>query len=220
MLPSLFIPALECSLILELGCGAAKESSYLSLQGRETVGLDISNHALRVATKVTSIYGANVQLVQGDVKALPFKDETFDFIFSTLVMCYFKDLNPLLEEHRRILKFGKYFALYVPYRYSLFTIEKHLYMLSGKWPWGWETEFSIRQLKRLLKHHRFAIGAAWKNPSLDRYLRILLNFHQTRYGKKLPRRISILYQVLTKPFRWIALKCFPTSVVIIGRKEK
>jgi len=88
-----------------------------------------------------------------------------------------------------------------------------------KWPWG-ETEFSIHQLKCLLKHRRFAVISTWKNPSLDRYLNVLFNFHQTRYGEIMPRKLLATYQALTKPFRWLVLKCFPTSIVIIGYKEK
>jgi len=92
------------------------------------VGLDISSYALRVVKKVALGYNANVNLIQGDVKSVPFKEELFDSVFSTLVMCYFKDLTPLLEEQYRVLKVGKCLAIYVPYRCSLFTIEKHLYI--------------------------------------------------------------------------------------------
>jgi SAM-dependent methyltransferase len=205
--------------ILELGCGTARDSSYLAFQGRRVIGMDISSHALRVAKKVTLAYNTNVYLVRGNANTIPFRDETFDFVFSTLVMCYFKDLNPLIEEQRRVLKSGKYLAIYVPYRYSLFTIEKHQKMLSGKWPWGWETEFSLRQLKRMFVSHGFSIISAWKNPNLDRYLRILLDFHQTRYGKKLPEKILKVYKYLTIPFRTLAEKCVPTSIVVIGRKD-
>jgi len=58
---------------------------------------------------------------------------------------------PLLREQVRVLAKGGYLLADVPQRYNLYTIYKRYRMWRGNWEFGgWESEFSYRQLRRLM----------------------------------------------------------------------
>jgi len=62
----------------------------------------------------------------------------------------------------------------VPQRYHIYTLIKHFLIFFNKWFAGWETEFSIKQLKKLVIQSGFTIRheyGSWMRPSL--FYRIL-----------------------------------------------
>ena len=48
-----------------------------------------------------------------------------------------------------MLKKDGFLVIDVPQKYHILTIYKHLLMAIGKWRFGWETEYSFSELKRL-----------------------------------------------------------------------
>ncbi|MBI2305027.1 MAG: class I SAM-dependent methyltransferase [Chloroflexi bacterium] len=66
---------------LDLGCGLGTQSLYLTSQGVEVVGLDISPAALGYAVKRTSGGGGAPRFLVGDALSLPFADESFDLVY-------------------------------------------------------------------------------------------------------------------------------------------
>lgn len=62
--------------ILDLGCGTGKNSKYLSEKGFNVVGIDFSDAALRLATKL----GVKSPLIVADAAYLPFKEKVFDLV--------------------------------------------------------------------------------------------------------------------------------------------
>lgn len=87
---------------LDYGCGAGRSIQLLQEGGYDTMGVDVNASMLKQATKLT---GAKcVQIVSGD---LPFEDETFDLILSTLVFLEFpnlKEMKRALTQMHRVLK--------------------------------------------------------------------------------------------------------------------
>jgi ubiquinone/menaquinone biosynthesis C-methylase UbiE len=59
--------------ILDLACGTGRHSIPLSVEGYCMVGLDVSGRLLRIAKQRS----ASAQLVRGDLRFLPFRDESF-----------------------------------------------------------------------------------------------------------------------------------------------
>jgi ubiquinone/menaquinone biosynthesis C-methylase UbiE len=57
----------------------------------ELVGLDLSPSMLKIAKKLTGQYKMPVQLVRGNVRSLPFSDDTFDLVVSTLSFHHWRD---------------------------------------------------------------------------------------------------------------------------------
>lgn len=85
------------SLVLEVGCGNGKTLSEMRKRDWKTVGIDTSFEAVRLS-------GEDAFL--GDVRSLPFSDETFDAIFCWHVLGHLRvsDFSIAVGELKRVIK--------------------------------------------------------------------------------------------------------------------
>jgi ubiquinone/menaquinone biosynthesis C-methylase UbiE len=91
------------STILDIGCGPAVISEHIALQHTniKITGLDISQERLvQTANEKSSI--SNLSFTTGDVYHLPFKDNSFDLVFSRFLFEYLKAPLLALKEMKRI----------------------------------------------------------------------------------------------------------------------
>ena len=65
------------SAVLELGCGDGKTLANMSTDLR-IAALDVSREALRLCRR----FAQRGDLIQADARCLPFRDESFEFIFA------------------------------------------------------------------------------------------------------------------------------------------
>lgn len=93
---------LKGKLVLDVGCGTGRFVDVASRSGARVVGIDLSNAAEVAARNLSDRPG--VTIYQADVFHLPFKPESFDFIYSIGVLHHtpdceqaFKNLVPLLK---------------------------------------------------------------------------------------------------------------------------
>jgi len=211
--------------VLEVGAGSGRDGIGLAERGAKVVSLDYSMPSLRM---IGSQLGgdASVALCCGDAFSLPFADGTFDLVFHQGLLEHFRNPDDLIAENRRVLKRGGLFLVDVPQRYHYYTLVKHLLIAAGRWFAGWETEYSIGGLERLLRKHSFSIVSSygeWLNPPiwyrmlrraavaiglrLPMYPRIF-DFSRRRFG-------SVRSRLLKK--RWVL---YTTLVVgTLARKE-
>jgi ubiquinone/menaquinone biosynthesis C-methylase UbiE len=98
------------SSVLELGCGSGGYALYVAeAVGCRVVGLDINVPGVQNANQLAAERGLaeQVHFEQCDVsKSLPFKDGTFDAVFSNDVLCHLAGRPTVLGEMFRILKPG------------------------------------------------------------------------------------------------------------------
>ncbi|NET42961.1 class I SAM-dependent methyltransferase [Okeania sp. SIO2B3] len=89
--------------VLDAGCGPGACTEKLVNKGAEVVGIDISEKMLELA-KVR--VGSRATIIKADLsKPLPFlESNSFDIVFSSLVVAYIKHLEPLFQQFYRILK--------------------------------------------------------------------------------------------------------------------
>jgi SAM-dependent methyltransferase len=92
--------------VLELGCGAAQWSNYLAGQGARPVGLDITAGQLAHAKSLMSAVNRTVPLVLADAEAVPFRDASFDIVFSDFGAMTFADPERTVMEAARVLRPG------------------------------------------------------------------------------------------------------------------
>lgn len=212
--------------VMEVGAGSGRDSVALASEGAKTFILDYSMASLETARRVAHKHGVQPFLVRADALRLPFRDGTFDVIFHQGLLEHFRDPMPLLQENVRALAGEGLLLVDVPQRWHLYTALKHAMIATGTWFAGWETEFSIGQLERLMRRAGVRLVGrygAWMVPGLFyRSLRAALLKARAARLPLDPPRIPILSAALE---RWRALwdgtpVAFRTYFVIgaMGRK--
>jgi SAM-dependent methyltransferase len=95
--------------VLDVGCGAGRHLVPLARSGARVVGVDLSATLLREATRARQAAGGGWNLVRGDMRALPFRDGSFDVATSFFTSFgYFGETEDRLAlgEAARILEPG------------------------------------------------------------------------------------------------------------------
>ena len=77
----------------------------------ETYGVDINARMVAVAKRNLENSGMHADLKQGNVEQLPYEDEYFDAVISTMALSGYPDGASAMSETRRVLKPGGRFIL-------------------------------------------------------------------------------------------------------------
>jgi ubiquinone/menaquinone biosynthesis C-methylase UbiE len=213
--------------VLEVGAGTGRDSFGMVKLGAEVVQLDYVESSLAIIRTLSRQEGIRVHIVQGDAFSLPFPDSTFDVVFHQGLLEHFRedDAQKLLSENVRVLKQGGFLLVDVPQRYHIYTIIKHILIIFHRWFAGWEREFSVRELERIMRSHRLTVVQSygeWMYPSL--FYRLTRELFK-KVGIKLPMypQIGGLLAQLRKRIRERAshgkLALYTSlSIGVIGRK--
>lgn len=99
------------SYILDAGCGTGQTSAYLYEQYKANVfGLELNPIMIEKAQNRFQNRQLPIQLVQGSIEQIPFKDETFDFVLSESVLAFVNKPKALKELFRVLKKGGRFLA--------------------------------------------------------------------------------------------------------------
>lgn len=91
-------------LYLDLGCGFAFNSIFATEKGVITVNSDISLPALLASKRFFDKNRKEGIFICADMLKLPFKDSSFDYIFSSVALSYFKDTQKVIKRMNEIIK--------------------------------------------------------------------------------------------------------------------
>lgn len=157
------------SRILEVGAGTGRDAAEIASLGAVSVALDYSEESLNLMRGTLGAFrehseqsersefgerserSEGVEVICGDALGLPFVSESFDVVYHQGLLEHFRNPEDLLEENVRVLKKGGVLLVDVPQKYHYYTILKHILMILGRWFAGWETEFTVGGLKRLVE---------------------------------------------------------------------
>lgn len=97
--------------VLEVGSGAGQCSRWVRAQGGHGIGLDLSHRQLQHSRRLDEATGLAVPSVRGTATALPFRDRSFDAVFSSFgALQFVADLDEAVGEVARVLRPGGRFA--------------------------------------------------------------------------------------------------------------
>jgi SAM-dependent methyltransferase len=95
--------------VLDLACGSGAMSRELAAPGRTVIGLDISEHELKLAAE-----RGPGPWVRGDGLRLPFRDGSVDVVTSCLGLVVIRPMSDVIAEVARILRPGGVLAGIAP----------------------------------------------------------------------------------------------------------
>jgi len=92
-----------------LDCGAGGRLPPLTMFnefGFKTHGIDISKNQIKHANDYSNTKGMTLNIVEGDMRKLPFDNESFSYIYSynTIFHLTKKDMKQAIDDIRRVLK--------------------------------------------------------------------------------------------------------------------
>ncbi|WP_181388389.1 malonyl-ACP O-methyltransferase BioC [Vibrio albus] len=90
--------------VLDIGCGTGYFSRLLAERGAIVTAADLSCDMLKQAEARCKDKVVNYQ--QADAENLPFSDDSFDFVFSSLALQWCEDLAVPLKELKRVTRGG------------------------------------------------------------------------------------------------------------------
>lgn len=101
-------PKNEKLTVLDLGCGYGQKSLFLASGGWAVTALDIDTQKLDILKTRAEQYDLGIDVVEGDMKALPLQDNLFDIVICLSTIHHQKliDIENTLSEIFRILKPG------------------------------------------------------------------------------------------------------------------
>jgi len=89
--------------VLEVGASFGWASWRMAQRGCDVVALDVTDYLI-TADLYFEADGSYFDRISADMSELPFKDESFDIIFSHSVIHHCKDLSKLFHEFHRVLR--------------------------------------------------------------------------------------------------------------------
>ena len=99
--------------ILDLGCGGGRNIEYFLTKADKVYGLDHSKTSVKMASEINkkSIDTGRCKILVGDVKNLPFEDETIDIVTAFETIYFWNDIEECFKEIYRVLKNGGQFLI-------------------------------------------------------------------------------------------------------------
>lgn len=140
--------------VLEAGCGVGQVVIAMRARGYDCAGLDFAENTIRALKQEFP----EVPFHHGDIRALPFDDNSFDGYVSLGVIEHFKDGQELmLQEAARVVCPGGMIFLSVPAfnGWRKFKTSLGLYQANATYPF-FEACYSPEELNTLLKNAGFA----------------------------------------------------------------
>jgi ubiquinone/menaquinone biosynthesis C-methylase UbiE len=100
--------SLECSgyYLLEVGCGLGTDSRQFARLGAKVVAIDLSKSNALISKRGLEVSGLEGEVLVADAENLPFRDSSFNLVYSFGVLHHTPDTQMAINEIYRTLKHG------------------------------------------------------------------------------------------------------------------
>lgn len=100
-------------IILDVGCGGGINIKRMSENAKKVYGIDYSIESVKLSKEVNEqlIDEGKVEIQKGNVKNLPFEDDTFDIVTAFETVYFWPDIEKCFKEVKRVLKPGGTFLI-------------------------------------------------------------------------------------------------------------
>lgn len=174
--------------------------AWAARHGALAFGVDISAPTIVQAKTAFTPESGPLRAAAADVRALPFRDASFDAIYSMGTIEHFDETEQAVREMARVLKPGGHAIIGVPNRHDPFLRPLLATMLQalGMYAYGYEKSYSRRALRVMLQRAGFTIVEETAILFMPGWLRILdLACHAWC------RPLSALTGACVRPFVWL-----------------
>ncbi|HZP26566.1 MAG TPA: class I SAM-dependent methyltransferase [Dehalococcoidia bacterium] len=144
--------------VLEIGCGTGLSFAYYGPAVSELVATEPDPYMLERARQRTDDFAGTLQIVQAPAEELPFPDESFDTVVSTLVLCTVRDPRKALTEIKRVLKPQGEFRFYEHVRSDGAALALAQDAINPVWSWFGGGCHPNRDTVRLIREAGFEIS--------------------------------------------------------------
>ncbi len=176
---------------------------WVSEQGAEVYGMDISHVVSRRAKNNAQADGSSMELIRADIRELPYVDNSFDVVYTMGTIEHIDEYRHAIEEIHRVLKPGGRAIIGVPFKYDIFLRPLLVAVLEAidKYPYAPEKSFTPSELKKdvsdsgLTVRDRTGILIV---PGILRMADVFFHIH------RIP--LCWLTGALVKPFAWLEKK--------------
>lgn len=170
--------------------------------GAHAFGVDISMPTARLARDAFGSAGLvpGLRASIGDVRDLPFADNSFDAIYSMGTIEHFDETEQAVAEMLRVLKPGGRAIVGVPNRYDPFLrpLLATVMQATGTYGYGYEKSYSRRALRQMLQRAGFEVVAETAILFVPGWLRMIdLACHTWC------RPLALVTGALVAPFVWL-----------------
>jgi SAM-dependent methyltransferase len=164
-------------------------------RGARVAGCDIAVATVAQARGV--LHQHRPAFAGGDVRRIPFADDTFDLLYSTGTIEHFPEYRDAVAECYRVLKPGGRAIIGVPNKLDPFLRPLMVAVLNGlgRYDYGVEKSFTARGLRRLLEDAGFRVLGHSGILFMPGWLRMADLWFHTRGS-----RLRSLTGALTRPF--------------------
>ena len=173
--------------------------AWAAHRGARAFGIDISEPTVLQA-RAAFTREAPLRAAAADVRALPFRDGSFDVIYSMGTIEHFDETEQAVQEMARVLKPGGRAIIGVPNRSDPFLRPLLATVLQavGLYAYGYEKSYSRRALREMLERAGFNVVAETAILFIPGGLRMLdLACHSWC------RPLSVITGALVSPFVWL-----------------
>jgi SAM-dependent methyltransferase len=144
-------------------------------RGAHAFGIDISAPIIHHARAAFARDTSALRAAAADVRALPFRDASFDAIYSMGTIEHFDETERAVEEIARVLKPGGRAIVGVPNRHDPFLRPLFATVLQavGLYGYGYEKSYSRRALRQILESAGLTVVAETAIMFIPGWLRML-----------------------------------------------